>query len=152
MFLRIVILKMFAIFKVKHPCWSLFLTKLQAGLQLYWKQTPWQVFSCKIAKFLITVFSLEHLRWLFLEIAQFFSNMTKIQVSVKNCEILSALWISRDIVTDISFLNPVKIVGRSMKFVLKFLLSTFYSSQVAMVTRVCLQIAMFCKYIKIETY
>ena len=48
MFLKIGVLKNFAIFTGKHLCWGLFLLKLQAqGLQLYYKESPTQMFSCE---------------------------------------------------------------------------------------------------------
>ena len=48
----------FAKFTGKFLCWSLFLIKLYKpeGLQLYQKETPTQVFSVNIARFLRTVF------------------------------------------------------------------------------------------------
>ena len=50
-FFKIGFLKNFAILTGKHLCWSLFLIKLQAfrpsGLQLYWKNTSTQIFSCE---------------------------------------------------------------------------------------------------------
>ena len=51
MLFNIGVLKNFAIFTGKYPCWSLFLIRLQAwkprGLKLYWKETPTHVFSHK---------------------------------------------------------------------------------------------------------
>ena len=45
------VFKNFPNFTGKHPCWSLFLIKLQAlDLQLYLKETPTKVFSCEICK------------------------------------------------------------------------------------------------------
>ena len=50
-FFKIGILKNFSNFTGKHLCRSFFLTKLQTwGFQLYQKETPTQVFSCKIYK------------------------------------------------------------------------------------------------------
>ena len=63
MFFKIDLLKSFANFTGKHLRQSLFLKNLQAeGLQLYLKNTPTQVFSCEVAKFLRTPFFTEHLR------------------------------------------------------------------------------------------
>ena len=57
MFFKIGILKNLANFKGKHQSWSLFLIKLQAsGLQLYWKETLAQVFSCGICMILKSAF------------------------------------------------------------------------------------------------
>ena len=50
---KTVLLFFFANFPRKHSYWSVFLTKLQAwDLQLYYKETSAQVFSCRFAKFL----------------------------------------------------------------------------------------------------
>ena len=46
MFLKIGVLKKFAIFTGKHMCVGVFFNDVE-GLQLYWKETPTQVFSCK---------------------------------------------------------------------------------------------------------
>ena len=48
MFFKMGLLKHFTIFTRKHLCWSLFLISCRASvLQLYWKETPTQVFSCE---------------------------------------------------------------------------------------------------------
>ena len=69
-FFKIGALKSFANFIGKHLCWSLFLKNLQGEvLQLYWKKTPAQVFSCEVlAKLLRTPFYTEHLRWFLLHL------------------------------------------------------------------------------------
>ena len=54
MFFKIGALKHFSNFTGKHLRWSLFLIKLQ--LQLYQKETPTQVFSCEVYKFLKNTF------------------------------------------------------------------------------------------------
>ena len=48
-FLKISVLKNFAIFTGKHQCWSPFYRKLQVlkPAQVYQKETPTQVFSCE---------------------------------------------------------------------------------------------------------
>ena len=51
MFFEIGVLKNFAIFRAKHLCWSLFLTRLQACN-----------FPVNIAKFLRTPFFIKHIR------------------------------------------------------------------------------------------
>ena len=49
MFFKIGILKYLGDFTGKHLCLSLFLIKLRPeGMQLYWIETPTQVFSCEI--------------------------------------------------------------------------------------------------------
>ena len=51
MFFKIGVLKSFPNFTGKHLSWSLFLKTLQAeGLQLYFKKSPIQVFSCEVCK------------------------------------------------------------------------------------------------------
>ena len=54
MFIRIDVLKIFAIFTGKHLCWSLFLLKLQA-------------FSCGHFKIFKSSFFIEHFWWLLLK-------------------------------------------------------------------------------------
>ena len=50
-FTKKVFLKNFTKITGNYLCWSLFLIKLQAsGLQLYWKETPAQLFSCKFLR------------------------------------------------------------------------------------------------------
>ena len=61
-FFKIVFLKFFANFTGKHLCCNLLL-----NLQLYYKETLTQVFSCEIWEILRTPFFTEHLRWLLLE-------------------------------------------------------------------------------------
>ena len=48
-FFKIDVLKNLAILTGKHLCWSLF--NKNAGLQLYYKQTPTQLFSCEFSEF-----------------------------------------------------------------------------------------------------
>ena len=71
MFFKICVIRNFAIFIEKHLCWSLFLIKLKAGLQLYFnfvaKETWTQEIPVKIAKFL-QVFYMEYFRWLLLSV------------------------------------------------------------------------------------
>ena len=57
------VLKNFSNFIGKHLCWSLFFNKV-VGLQLYFKETPTQVFSCKIYKTFKKNFFIEHLQGL----------------------------------------------------------------------------------------
>ena len=57
------VLKNCSIFTGKHLCWTIFLTKLQARRsQLFWEETPTQVFSCEYCKILKKTFLAEHLR------------------------------------------------------------------------------------------
>ena len=57
MFFKIGVLKIFAIFTGKHPCWN---NSIKKRLQL-------RVFSMNIAKNFKTAFFIEHLHWLFLD-------------------------------------------------------------------------------------
>ena len=57
------VLKNFSNFIGKHLCWSLFFNKV-VGLQLYFKETPTQVFYCKIYKTFKKNFFIEHLQGL----------------------------------------------------------------------------------------
>ena len=57
------VLKDFSNFIGKHLCWSLFFNKV-VGLQLYFKETPTQVFYCKIYKTFKKNFFIEHLQGL----------------------------------------------------------------------------------------
>ena len=61
---KIDVLKNFAIFTGKHLCWSSFLIKLQAckPANLLKRDPNTGAFFKKIAKFLRTVFFIEHLR------------------------------------------------------------------------------------------
>ena len=48
-------------FTGKHLCWSLFLMKLQSkGQQLYYKDTPTQMFSCEICETLKKTYFEQH--------------------------------------------------------------------------------------------
>ena len=55
------VFKKFLIFTGKYLCWSLFLTNLQAGLQLYWKETPTQVFSCEYCEISMHIYFERHM-------------------------------------------------------------------------------------------
>ena len=59
MFFEVGVLKNFAIFSVKHLCWSLFFS--------YQKETPTQVLSWEYCKIFENSFFVEHLRWLLLK-------------------------------------------------------------------------------------
>ena len=66
-FFKIGALKNLAILTEKHFCWRLFWSP--EGLQLYLKETPTQVFSCKYCEiFNKAVLFIEHIRWLLLRI------------------------------------------------------------------------------------
>ena len=68
MFLKIVVLKTFAIFIGKDLCSSLFLIKLQTWRTLLKSDSnTGRVFTVYIANFLTTAFSTEHLWWLLLD-------------------------------------------------------------------------------------
>ena len=56
------VLKNFALFIVKHLCFSLFLIKLQTCLQLYKKEIPTKVFSCEYCEIFNESFFTEPLR------------------------------------------------------------------------------------------
>ena len=60
--IKIAVLKNFTIFTGKHLCRSLFFIKLQAGLQLYYKETPTQVFSCEYFEIFKNTYFGKHLR------------------------------------------------------------------------------------------
>ena len=61
--IKISVLKNCSIFTGKHLCWTIFLIKLQARRsQLFWEETPTQVFSCEYCKILKKTFLTEHLR------------------------------------------------------------------------------------------
>ena len=79
MFFKIGVLKNCSIFKEKHLCWSLFLIKLQPlACNIIKKRLQHKFFSVNIEKFLRTVFSIEHLRWLILFWVDFLSNRSPI--------------------------------------------------------------------------
>ena len=53
----------------KHVFWSLFLIKLQPeDLQIYYKKTSTQVFSCEIFEISKCTFFTEHIRWMLLSV------------------------------------------------------------------------------------
>ena len=60
LFIKIGVLKNFAIFTRKHLCWSLYLKKAFNFI----KETPTQVFSCENCKIFKNSFFIEYLRWL----------------------------------------------------------------------------------------
>ena len=65
MFFGIGILKNFAIFTGKHPCWGLFFNKV-AGLRpatLLNERLQYRCFPVNIVKFLKIAFFIEHLQW-----------------------------------------------------------------------------------------
>ena len=65
---KIGVLNYYVIPTGKHLSWSLFLIKLQPlNLQLYYKETPTQVFPCEYCKILRAPFFIEHLKWLLLK-------------------------------------------------------------------------------------
>ena len=66
MFFKIGVLRNFANFIGKHLCWSIF--NKVVGLQLYSKETPTKVFSCKICETFKNTFFIEHLPWLLLSV------------------------------------------------------------------------------------
>ena len=76
MFFKIGLLKNFTNFTGKLLCWTLFLIKLQLGLQLYLKK--------EFAKFLRTPFFTEHLRWQLLkETESFYKGDAKVFLKTK---------------------------------------------------------------------
>ena len=56
MFFKISVLKNFAIFTGNHPCWSLFLIKLQDAYNFIKRRLQQRCFPANIAKFLKTAF------------------------------------------------------------------------------------------------
>ena len=70
-YLRIGVLKNFAIFTGRHLCWCLFFNEY-AGLNacnFIKNRLQHKFFPVKFVKFLRTLFFTEHVRWLFLEIS-----------------------------------------------------------------------------------
>ena len=69
MFFKIGVLRNFAIFTGKQPCWSHFLIKFQdlKPATLIKRDSDTDVFLWNIAKLLRTGLFIEHLRWLVLE-------------------------------------------------------------------------------------
>ena len=67
MFFKIGVLNNFPNLTGKNVCWSLFLMSScrTLGLQIYQKDNPTEVFSCKTYEIFKKTFFIEHFRWLF---------------------------------------------------------------------------------------
>ena len=82
MFFKIDVLKNFANYTGKHPCWSLFnkVEGLKACNFIIKKRLQHRCFPVKFVKFVKTLFFIEHLRWLLLDLQILFFFSKEIDV------------------------------------------------------------------------